>query len=61
METERHRTLDGLRVEPGSKAHLGHIFPEPKSPTGQVYSVNSAAFHFIPIEQMIDGTYWSKL
>ena len=35
-----------------SNAHLGHLFPEPKSPTGQIYSVNSAAFHFIPIEQM---------
>ena len=33
-----------------SNAHLGHILPEPKSPTGQAYSVNSAAFHFVPIE-----------
>src|SRR5439155_11871141 len=37
-----------------SNAHLGHLFPDPKSPTGQSYSVNSAAFHFIPIEQMKD-------
>jgi methionine-R-sulfoxide reductase len=35
-----------------SNAHLGHLFPDPKSPTGQIYSVNSAAFHFIPIERM---------
>lgn len=35
-----------------SDAHLGHLFPDPKSPTGQRYSTNSAAFHFIPIEQM---------
>ncbi len=35
-----------------SNAHLGHLFPDPKSPTGQSYAVNSAAFHFIPIEQM---------
>ena len=40
-----------------SNAHLGHIFPDPKSPTGQLYSVNSAAFHFIPIEYMKDKGY----
>ena len=40
-----------------SNAHLGHLFPEPKSPTGQNYSVNSAAFHFIPIEYMKDRGY----
>jgi len=35
-----------------SNAHLGYLFPDPKSPTGQSYSVYSAAFHFIPIELM---------
>jgi peptide methionine sulfoxide reductase msrA/msrB len=40
-----------------SNAHLGHLFPDPKSPTGQRYSVNSAAFHFIPIERMKDEGY----
>src|SRR5713226_1508629 len=35
-----------------SNAHLGYLFPDPKSPTGQNYSVHSAAFHFIPIERM---------
>ena len=35
-----------------SNAQLGHLFPDPKSPTGQSYAVNSAAFHFIPIEEM---------
>ena len=40
-----------------SNAHLGHLFPDPKSPTGQIYSVNSAAFHFIPIERMKDAGY----
>jgi peptide methionine sulfoxide reductase msrA/msrB len=40
-----------------SNAHLGHLFPDPTSPTGQRYSVNSAAFHFIPIERMKEDGY----
>jgi peptide methionine sulfoxide reductase msrA/msrB len=44
-----------------SNAHLGHLFPDPKSSTGQRYSVNSAAFHFIPIERMKDEGYEASL
>ena len=40
-----------------SNAHLGHVFPEPASPTGQRYAVNSGAFHFIPVERMKDEGY----
>jgi methionine-R-sulfoxide reductase len=40
-----------------SNAHLGHLYPDPKSPTGQCYAVNSAGFHFIPIERMKDEGY----
>jgi methionine-R-sulfoxide reductase len=35
-----------------SNAHLGHLFPDPQSPSGERYTLNSAAFHFIPVEQM---------
>ena len=40
-----------------SNAYLGHLFPDPTSPTGQRYAVNSAAFHFIPTERMKDEDY----
>ncbi|PZR76782.1 MAG: peptide-methionine (R)-S-oxide reductase [Chthoniobacterales bacterium] len=35
-----------------SNAHLGYLFPDPASPTGQRYAVSSPAFHFIPVEEM---------
>jgi methionine-R-sulfoxide reductase len=44
-----------------SNAHLGHVFPDPTSPTGQRYVVYSAAFHFIPIEEMKDRGYEAYL
>jgi len=40
-----------------SDAHLGHLFPDPTSPTEQRYAVESAAFRFIPLEQMKDQGY----
>jgi methionine-R-sulfoxide reductase len=46
---------DMQRVEVRAKrsnAHLGHLFADPQSPTGRRYTLNSAAFHFIPVEQM---------
>lgn len=44
-----------------SNAHLGHLFADPKSPTGRSYVLNSAAFHFIPIERMKLEKYDSYL
>ena len=44
-----------------SNAHLGHVFPDPKSATGQRYAVNSAAFHFIPVEEMKTRGYEAYL
>jgi peptide methionine sulfoxide reductase msrA/msrB len=40
-----------------SNAHLGYVFADPKSPTGQRYVVYSAAFHFVPVEEMKDRGY----
>jgi methionine-R-sulfoxide reductase len=44
-----------------SNAHLGYVFPDPKSPTGQRYVVYSAAFHFVPPEEMKDRGYEAYL
>ena len=61
---EKPDTSDMQRTEVRAKrsnAHLGHVFPDPKSPSGQCYAMNSAAFHFIPVEQMKDGGYEAYL
>jgi methionine-R-sulfoxide reductase len=57
-------SIDVQRIEIRAKrsnAYLGHLFPDPTSPTGQRYAVNSAAFHFIPLEQMKEEGYESFL
>jgi methionine-R-sulfoxide reductase len=40
-----------------SNARLGHVFADPNSPTLRRYVVYSAAFHFVPLEQMKDRGY----
>ena len=35
-----------------SNSHLGHLFKDPTSPTGERYAVNSAAMRFVPVEKM---------
>ena len=56
VDTSRDMQRTEVRAK-RSNAHLGYLFPDPKSPTGQSYTVYSAAFHFIPIEYMKDKGY----
>jgi methionine-R-sulfoxide reductase len=56
LDTSRDMQRTEVRAK-RSNAHLGHLYPEPKSPTGQSYTVYSAAFHFIPIERMKGDGY----
>jgi len=44
-----------------SNAHLGHVFADPQSPSGQRYVLNSAAFHFIPLDRMKQEHYEASL
>jgi peptide methionine sulfoxide reductase msrA/msrB len=61
LVVEKPDNSDGMqRIDVRAKrsdAHLGHLFPDPTSPTGQRYAVESAAFRFIPSEQMKDQGY----
>ena len=56
LDTSRDLQRTEVRAK-RSNARLGYLFPDPKSPTGQSYSVYSAALHFIPIERMKDEGY----
>ncbi len=56
MDTSNDMQRTEVRAK-RSNAHLGHLFADPKSPTGQRYSINSAALHFIPVERMKDESY----
>ncbi len=56
VDTSRDMQRTEVRAK-RSDGHLGHLFADPTSPTGQRYAVNSAAFHFIPIERMKDEGY----
>ena len=44
-----------------SNARLGHVFADPQSPTGRRYVVYSAAFHFVPVDQLKDRGYEAYL
>ncbi|MGH8094000.1 MAG: peptide-methionine (R)-S-oxide reductase MsrB [Chthoniobacterales bacterium] len=53
-----HRTEVRAKL---SDAHLGHVFADPKSPSGQRYFIQSAALHFIPKEDMKEEGYEAYL
>ena len=56
LDTSRDMQRTEVRAK-RSNGRLGYLFPDPKSPTGQSYTLYSAAFHFIPIERMKSDGY----
>ena len=56
LDTSRDMQRTEVRAK-RSNGRLGYLFPDPKSPTGQSYTLYSAAFHFIPIERMKSEGY----
>ncbi len=65
LVVEKPDNSEGMqRIEVRAKrtdAHLGHLFADPKSPTGRRYSIASAALRFIPKEEMKDQGYEAYL
>ena len=59
-DTSHEMTRTEVRAK-RSDAHLGHLVSDPTSPTGQRYAVNSAAFRFIPQEDMRHDGYAAYL
>ena len=61
-QTDNSRDMQRVEVRAKlSNSHIGHVFKDATSPTGERYAIDSAALRFVPADKMEDEGYSAYL